>query len=348
MKSRTPDDPRRIELRHGAGGLATHELIKTLFLKHLGNPVLATGNDGARLEALATPDSGTCWVMATDAHVVTPLFFPGGNIGDLAINGTVNDLAMMGARALCVTVAFILEEGLPLLILEQVVESMALAARKAGVQVVAGDTKVVERGKADGLFIATSGLGHTLPGFAPKGDGARPGDHILLSGPIGDHALALMKAREPDAFDADFRSDTAPLNDLVLSLHDLNPGAIHVLRDPTRGGLGNTLNEIAHQSGVAMRLEESAIPVRPEVVAATEVLGLDPLYLANEGKLILICDPASSAAYLERLKAHPLGDQAAWVGEVLESGDALVSMRTPLGGYRLVDWLSGDPLPRIC
>lgn len=348
MSHQTPRRAGRIELRHGAGGRATAQLIEELFRHHLGNAILNAGDDGAILEAPGGGATQTRWVLATDAFVVSPLFFPGGSIGDLAVNGTVNDLAMMGAVPRYLTAAFILEEGLALEVLDQIVEDMALAAQKAGVQVVAGDTKVVERGKGDGLFISTTGLGMLPPGAMPSGRGARPGDRILISGTLGDHALALLRARNPETFRADFFSDTAPLHALVAELQKTAGDHLHVLRDPTRGGLGNTLNEIAQQSGVGLIINESSLPIRPAVAAATELLGLDPLYLANEGKLILMTDSAHAEDCLGTLKSHALGREARLIGEVVASARPCVILRTQLGGERLIDWLAGDPLPRIC
>ena len=338
----------RIEMTHGAGGRATMRLIRSLFQRHLSNPLLEQGDDGARLTDLPFDPEIEEWVVSTDAHVVSPLIFPGGDIGQLAVYGTVNDLAMMGARPVCITASFIIEEGLPLQLLDRLIASMSEAAKRAGVPVAAGDTKVVERGKGDGLFISTSGLGKAPRAFTPRGSNARPGDRILLSGSLGDHAMAMISARNPSAFKAQFLSDTAPLNELVLSLHEVGFGGIHVMRDPTRGGLGNCLNEIAEQSQVGIQIEESSLPIQPMVRAATELLGLDPLYLANEGKLILIVAPDDADPILEKLHQHPLGQDACKIGQVFEAEIPYVEMKTTLGGRRLVDWLAGEPLPRIC
>ena len=333
----------RVELAHGAGGRAMAQLIAELFQQHLGNVWLAQGDDGA----LLPPAGSGQLVMATDSHVVSPLFFPGGDIGCLSVHGTLNDVAMLGATPLWLSAAFILEEGLALADLARIVQSMAQAARAAGVPVVTGDTKVVERGKGDGVFITTTGVGVVAPGAALSGRRARVGDAIVLSGTLGDHGMAVMAARDPLAFSAPIASDTAALHTLVAAMQ-ASGAELHVLRDPTRGGLAATLNEIAQQSGVGMLLQESAIPIRPEVAAACEWLGLDPLCVANEGKLVAICAEADAPSLLQAMRAHPLGAQAALVGRVVEDRHGFVQMQTTLGGRRLVDWLSGDQLPRIC
>ena len=338
----------RVELAHGSGGRAMAQLIEELFMRHLDNGFLRQGNDGAVLPAptFHGKDGGRL-VMSTDAHVVSPLFFPGGNIGSLAVHGTINDVAMMGATPLWLAASFILEEGFPLADLARIVESMARAAKEAGVPVVTGDTKVVETGKADGVFISTTGVGVLAEGVTLSGDRARPGDAILLSGSIGEHGMAIMASRENLAFASAIVSDSAALHGLVATL--LATGAdIHCLRDPTRGGLATTLNEIARQSGVGMRLDESAIPVNPEVAAACEFLGLDPLYVANEGKLVAVVAATDAGRVLAAMRAHPLGAGAARIGEVIEDAHCFVQMTTALGGRRIVDWLAGDPLPRIC
>ncbi len=333
-----------IDLNHGAGGRAMAQLISDLFVREFANEWLAQGNDGAVLPALAP---GERPVLATDAHVVSPLFFPGGDIGSMAVHGTVNDLAVMGARPLYLTASFILEEGFPLADLARIVRSMAEASRQAGVPVVTGDTKVVEQGKGDGVFISTAGLGALPQGCNIGGAGARPGDCVLVSGSMGDHGMAILAQRESLSFESTICSDSAALNGLVDSLLAVVP-AVHVLRDPTRGGLATTLNEITRQSGVGMQLDEAAIPVTPQVAAACELLGLDPLYLANEGKLVVICAEADAQAALAALRAHPLGASAAVVGRVTEDVNGFVQMRTAFGGQRMLDWLSGEPLPRIC
>jgi hydrogenase expression/formation protein HypE len=333
-----------IDLTHGAGGRASAQLIADLFHHHLGNDYLGRGDDGAVLPA---PIFGEKLVMSTDSHVVTPLFFAGGDIGSLAVHGTINDVAVMGATPLYLAASFILEEGFPLADLARIVASMAAAARSAGVPVVTGDTKVVERGKADGLFITTTGIGTLPAGRDIGGARARPGDAILLSGTLGDHGMAIMSQRENLGFDAPIISDTAALNGLIANL--LATGAdIHVMRDPTRGGLATTLNEIAAQAGVGMLLQEPAIPVKPVVAAACEFLGLDPLYVANEGKLVCICPAESADRLLAVMRAHPLGTAAARIGEVIADERGFVQLVTALGGKRMVDWLTGDQLPRIC
>ena len=334
----------RIDMGHGAGGRAAAQLIEEIFLAAFDNPFLRQGNDGA---SLAIPQ-GSRLVMATDAHVISPLFFPGGDIGALSVHGTVNDVAMIGATPLYLSASFILEEGFPLVDLKRIVQSMAAAAREAGVAVVTGDTKVVEQGKGDGVFISTTGVGVLPPGISVSGRHARAGDVILLSGTIGDHGVAVLSQRESLAFETTIESDTAALHTMVADLMASVPGAVRVLRDPTRGGLATTLNEIARQSGVGMRLQEAAIPVKPQVDAACELLGLDPLYVANEGKLIAIVAPEAAEAALAALRAHPLGAEAARIGEVTTDPHHFVQMDTRFGGRRVVDWLSGEQLPRIC
>lgn len=333
-----------IDMSHGAGGKASAQLIEELFLPALDNPFLRQGDDGA---VLPLPSVGQL-VMATDGHVVSPLFFPGGDLGSLAVHGTLNDLAMMGAKPLYLSASFILEEGLPLADLQRIAQSMGQAARDAGVPVVCGDTKVVEKGKGDRLFISTSGIGIRPPGLAIGGSHARVGDVILLSGSIGEHGVAVLSQRESLTFETSIESDSAALHTLVADLLTAVPGAVHVLRDPTRGGLGNTLNEIARQSGVGMRLQEAAIPLQPQVEAACELLGLDPLYVANEGKLIAIVAAEAAEAALAALRTHPLGAAAARIGEVIDDPLQFVQMDTRFGGRRVVDWLSGELLPRIC
>ena len=335
----------RIDMGHGAGGRASAQLIEELFLAAFDNPWLRQGNDGAELGAALAP--GERLVMATDAHVVSPLFFAGGDIGSLAVHGTLNDVAMNGARPLYLAASFIIEEGFPLADLKRIVESMARAAREAGVPVVTGDTKVVERGKGDGVFISTTGVGALAAGVAVGGQNARPGDAILLSGSIGEHGVAIMSQREGLEFDTEIRSDSAALHGLVAAMLAAVP-ALRVLRDPTRGGLATTLNEIAGQSGVGMLLDEAAIPVLPQVEAACELLGLDPLYVANEGKLVAICAEQDAETLLAAMRAHPLGGGAVRIGTVLEDAHGFVQMQTRFGGRRVVDWLSGEQLPRIC
>ncbi|HYO27999.1 MAG TPA: hydrogenase expression/formation protein HypE [Azonexus sp.] len=333
----------RVEMAHGAGGRAMAHLIETLFARRLGNEWLAQGDDGAVLPA---PGEGRL-VMATDSHVVSPLFFPGGDIGCLAVHGTINDVAVMGAKPLWLAAAFVLEEGFPLGDLARIVDSMALAAKQAGVPVVTGDTKVVERGKGDGVFITTTGVGLLPFGRELSGRRALAGDAILVSGTLGDHGMAIMAGRDNLGFESPIVSDTAALHGLIEAL--LACGAeLHVLRDPTRGGLATTLNEIARQSGVGMLLQEKALPVNPLVAAACEFLGLDPLYVANEGKLVAICAENDAETLLSTMHRHPLGTQAAIIGSVHEDPQHFVQMATALGGKRIVDWLTGDQLPRIC
>jgi hydrogenase expression/formation protein HypE len=332
-----------VELTHGSGGRAMAQLVEEIFHRHLGNEWLAQGDDGA---VLPSPGEGRL-VVSTDGHVVAPLFFPGGNIGSLAVHGTINDVAVMGAMPLWLTAAFIIEEGFKIADLERIVCCMGESARGAGVPVVAGDTKVVERGKGDGLFIATTGIGVVPPGRELSGRRARPGDVILVSGSLGDHGMAIMAERESLGFASPIVSDSAPLHGLVEAML-ASGAAIRTLRDPTRGGVATTLNEIARQSGVGMMLEESALPVRPAVAAACELLGLDPLYVANEGKLVAICAENDAERLLAAMHCHPLGVDAAIVGHVQADDRHFVQMTTALGGRRIVDWLSGDQLPRIC
>ncbi|MDO9315408.1 MAG: hydrogenase expression/formation protein HypE [Burkholderiaceae bacterium] len=334
----------RIDMGHGAGGRAAAQLIEELFLQAFDNEYLRQGNDGA---AFDIPD-GHKLVMATDGHVVSPLFFPGGDVGCLSVHGTINDVAMCGARPLHLAASFIIEEGFPLADLKRIVDSMAAASREAGVPVVTGDTKVVEKGKGDGVFISTTGIGVVARGVAISGANARPGDVVLLSGTIGEHGVAVMSQRESLEFETTIASDTAALHTLVAAMLQVSSDGVRVLRDPTRGGLATTLNEIARQSGVGMLLVESAIPVLPQVDAACELLGLDPLYIANEGKLIAICAPEAAEAVLAAMRAHPLGGNAVRIGTVTEDAHHFVQMETRFGGRRVVDWLSGEQLPRIC
>ncbi len=332
----------RVLLDHGSGGRASHDLVAQLFIARFDNPLLGSLEDSAVFEL-----AGKRLAFTTDSYVVDPIFFPGGNIGSLAIHGTVNDLAMRGARPLYISCGFIIEEGLALSELEEVIASMDAAAREAGVQIVAGDTKVVPRGAADKLFINTAGIGLVEAGADISGHNARPGDAVLVSGTIGDHGVAVLSMREGLAFATQVESDSAPLNGLVAAL--LEGGLdVHVLRDPTRGGLATTLNEIAVSSSVAIRLFEERIPYRPAVIGACELLGLDPLYIANEGKCIVIlpAEQAERALALMRTQRH--GAEAALVGEVNAEPAGKVYMHTRIGGSRLVDMLTGEQLPRIC
>ncbi len=333
----------RIVMGHGSGGKMSHDLIARFFLPHFDNPALLAGDDAAALSL----DPHLKLAVSTDLHVVWPLFFPGGDIGRLSVCGTVNDVAMLGAEPVYLTAGFILEEGLEMTVLERIVHSMVEAAQEAGVSIVAGDTKVVQRGKADGLYITTAGIG-LIRGANPIGGAqARPGDAVLLSGPIGDHGIAVLAARGDLGFEIDIQSDVAPLNRLVAAM--LESGAeIHVLRDPTRGGLATTLNEIAIQSQVSVVLEETAIPVREPVAAACEVLGFDPLYVANEGKLVAFVAPQHVESLLAVMRRTRYGEQAVQIGVVQTSERGRVVMRTRLGSTRIVDRLSGEMLPRIC
>jgi hydrogenase expression/formation protein HypE len=331
-----------VDMTHGAGGRASAQLIEALFLRHFDNPALRQGNDQGVVDA---PPGRL--VMSTDGHVVSPLFFPGGDIGCLAVHGTINDVAMAGAIPLSLAAAFVLEEGFPLADLERIVISMAEAAHAAGVPIVTGDTKVVERGKADGVFITTTGLGVVPAGVNISGERARPGDAILLSGPIGDHGVAIMSKRADLGFGTEIRSDTAALHGLVAAMVAEVPD-IHCLRDPTRGGLATTLNEIARQAGVGMRIKETAIPVSADVAAACELLGLDPLYIANEGKLIAICAAEDAERLLAAMRGDEHGRAACVIGHVVADAHGFVQMETAFGGSRVVDWLTGEQLPRIC
>jgi hydrogenase expression/formation protein HypE len=333
----------RVDMGHGAGGRAAAQLIEELFLAAFDNEYLRQGDDGA---ALAIP-VGAKLVMATDGHVVSPLFFSGGDVGSLSVHGTINDVAMCGAVPLYLAASFILEEGFPLADLKRIVDSMAAASRAAGVPVVTGDTKVVEKGKGDGVFISTTGIGVVVAGVHVSGANARPGDAVLLSGTIGEHGVAVLSKRESLDFETTVASDSAALHGLVAAMLAASDG-VRVLRDPTRGGLATTLNEIARQSNVGMLLDEAAIPVLPQVEAACELLGLDPLYVANEGKLVAICAPEAADAVLAAMRAHPLGADAVRIGSVTEDPHRFVQMETSFGGRRVVDWLSGEQLPRIC
>lgn len=331
-----------VDMSHGSGGRAMAQLIEELFIRHLDNDLLRQAND----QALFEPPPGRL-AVSTDSYVISPLFFPGGDIGSLAVHGTINDVAMAGAKPLYLSAGFILEEGLLLADLERIVISMAAAARQAGTPVIAGDTKVVERGKGDGIFITTTGLGVVPASVRISGDRAEAGDRILINGSIGDHGVAILASRENLRFSTVIQSDSAALADLVAAMVQAVPD-IHCLRDPTRGGLATTLNELARQSGVGMLIRENAIPVKPSVKAACELLGLDPLYIANEGKLLCICPPDQAEALLAVMRRHPLGREAALIGEVVADPDGLVRMATGFGGHRIVDWLAGEQLPRIC
>lgn len=331
-----------VDMTHGGGGRAMADLIADLFQRHLSNPALDQGHDAAVFDV---PPGRL--VMSTDAHVISPLFFPGGDIGSLSVHGTLNDIAMAGAAPVSLTASFILEEGFPLADLERLVMSMAAAAQQAGVPVVSGDTKVVEKGKGDGVFITTAGVGVVPERVMISPKAARAGQAVLVSGTLGDHGVAILSKRENLEFETEIRSDSAALHHLVAEMISAVPG-ISVLRDPTRGGLATALNEIAHASGVGIALEEETIPLNPDVEAACEILGLDPLYVANEGKLICICDDQDADQLLDVMQSHPLGQAAARIGTVVEDADAMVTLQTSFGGSRVVDWLSGEQLPRIC
>ncbi|MCG3140928.1 MAG: Carbamoyl dehydratase HypE [Anaerolineae bacterium] len=332
----------KIVLGHGSGGKLSHDLIKTYFLPAFDNPALRAGNDAG----IVTLDA-TRLAISADSHVVAPLFFPGGDIGKLAVCGTVNDLAMMGATPLYLTAGFILEEGLDMTLLARVAESMRDAAREAQVQIVAGDTKVVQRGKADGLYISTAGVGVLRDGVNIHGANAQPGDAVILSGTLGDHGIAVLSARGDLGFDADIVSDIAPLNELVAAILETG-AALHVLRDPTRGGVATTLNEIAQQSNVGIVLREDALPIRPAVAAACEMLGFDPLYIANEGKLLAVVASQDAERVLRVLRAHKYGADAALIGIVQAEPRGRVLLKTSIGSARVVDVLMGELLPRIC
>ena len=331
-----------INLTHGAGGRVMAQLIDQLFLAEFDNEWLAQKND----QACFTISSGRM-VMATDAHVISPLFFPGGDIGSLSVHGTINDIAMSGAKPLYLSASFILEEGFPLVDLQKIVKSMAKAAKQANVAIITGDTKVVERGKGDGVFITTTGVGIVPEGIYISGDQAKPGDSVIVSGYIGDHGVAIMAHRNNLQFQTNIQSDTASLHELVSCMISCVPD-IHCLRDPTRGGLATTLNELALQSQVGLMIDESKIPIRSEVASACELLGLDALYVANEGKLIAICPPNDADKLLAAMRLHPLGLHAQIIGEVLTDPLHFVQLKTKLGGMRIVDWLAGEQLPRIC
>ncbi|MGY3033676.1 hydrogenase expression/formation protein HypE [Bradyrhizobium sp. USDA 4354] len=333
----------RVDLSHGSGGRAMAQLISGLFHQAFGNEWLARCNDQSAFDVAAGR-----MVMTTDGYVVSPLFFPGGNIGSLAVHGTINDVAMSGARPLYLSASFIIEEGFPFSDLKAIADSMGAAARNAGVYIIAGDTKVVERGKADGLFISTTGIGIVADGLDLSADKAKVGDRVLVSGSLGDHGVAIMSKRQNVAFETEVVSDSAALHNLVAVMVAAGGSGIRVMRDPTRGGLAATLNEIAHQSELGFRLQEASITVKPAVAAACELLGLDPIHVANEGKLVAIVAPDLADAVLAAMKAHPLGSDAADIGEAVADNRKFVQMATSFGGRRIVDWLWGEQLPRIC
>jgi len=329
-------------MSHGAGGRDMAGLIRDLFVRAFDNPHLSGEEDQA---VLSLPAGRLA--VSTDGFVVSPLFFPGGDIGTLAVNGTINDVAMGGAMPIGLSASFILEEGLPLADLQRVVASMAEASRAAGVPVVTGDTKVVERGKGDGVFITTTGFGQVREGVSISARNARPGDKVLVSGMLGDHGVAVMATRAGFDLETDIRSDCAALHTLVSALLDAAPD-VRLLRDPTRGGLAAVLNEIADASAVGIAIREAELPIRPAVAGACELLGLDPLYVANEGKLVAIVPPEAADRALAALRNHALGRDAAIIGDVRADGDRFVEMTTAFGGARIVDWIAGEQLPRIC
>jgi hydrogenase expression/formation protein HypE len=331
-----------IVLGHGGGGKLSADLVEHLFLPAFQNDALASLADGAALTL-----GGARLAFSTDSYVVRPLFFPGGSIADLAVNGTVNDLAMLGARPLFLSTGMIIEEGLPISTLGIVVEAMAAAARAAGVQIVTGDTKVVDKGHGDGVYINTSGIGMIPEGVHIAPQNARPGDVILVSGTLGDHGMAIMSMREGLEFESIIQSDSAPLNGLVSALLGVTPN-LHVLRDPTRGGVASALNEIARAAGVGINLEDRRLPVRAEVAAACELLGMDPIYVANEGKLLAIAPAEHADALLAAMRHHPLGKDAAVIGQVTAEHPGMVVSKPGIGGTRVVSMQIGEQLPRIC
>lgn len=334
-----------IVIGHGSGGQMSHDLICKYFQTKLGNQFLSQGNDAARI-SLSSAQNGS-FAMSTDSHVVSPLFFPGGDIGRLAIAGTVNDIAMLGAQPTYLTAGFILEEGFSIEPLTRIIDSMAVTCQEAGVCIVAGDTKVVEKGKADGMYINTAGFGLIPPDIAIGGQNAQPGDVVILSGTLGDHAIAVLQARGDLGFESNIKSDVAPLNHMVKSLLESSP-QVHTLRDPTRGGLATSLKEIACQSQVSILIEESALPVNTDVQIACEMLGFDPLYLANEGKVIIILPEKFADQALDALRNSAYGTNATRIGVVLNQEPGLVRLKTAYGTSRILDRLSGEILPRIC
>ncbi|MFO0845338.1 MAG: hydrogenase expression/formation protein HypE [Gemmataceae bacterium] len=335
--------PDHVLLGHGSGGRLTAELLERVFLPAFANEVLSALEDQATL----TLPGGERIAFTTDSFVVRPLFFPGGDIGKLAVHGTVNDLAVGGARPLYLSAAFILEEGLPLADLRRIIASMKEACAEAGVTLVTGDTKVVDRGKGDGVFVTTSGVGLVPAGRSLSVRSARPGDRVVVSGTVGDHGIAILSVREGLEFETELRSDTAPLHGLTGVMLEACP-SVRWMRDPTRGGLSSALNELAAASRVGVRLEEAAVPIRDEVRAACDMLGLDPLYVANEGKLVAVVPPGDADLLVETMRRHPLGRRAAVVGEVVAARPGMVTMKSVVGGERVVALLAGEQLPRIC
>jgi hydrogenase expression/formation protein HypE len=332
-----------IVMGHGGGGKLGNELVENLFLPAFRNPELENLGDAAVLDL-----GGNRLAMSTDSFVVQPLFFPGGSIGELAVNGTVNDLAVSGAEPKFLSASFILEEGFPLNQLAAIVQNMAAAAATAGVKIVTGDTKVVERGHGDGCYINTAGIGVLRPGIVVGPHRAQAGDAILVSGTVGDHGMAIMSVREGLEFESQIRSDCAALNGLIAEVLDAVGNAVHAMRDPTRGGLASTLNEIAQNSGVGMAIDEASLPVRPEVQSACELLGLDPVYVANEGKVVFFVAPEAADQVLAILRAHPLGRDAARIGRVTAEHPRMLVARTAMGSNRVIAIQIGEQLPRIC
>jgi hydrogenase expression/formation protein HypE len=332
-----------VQMAHGGGGKLSQQLIEGLVVPSFDNPSLAMLHDGAVLAV-----GSARLAFTTDSYVVRPLFFPGGDIGQLAVHGTVNDLAMCGARPLALSCGFILEEGLPMATLARVVESMRAAAKAAGVSIVTGDTKVVDRGKGDGIYINTAGIGLVAEGIEIDPRQARPGDAVILSGRVADHGIAILSVREGLEFESPIESDSAALHELVAELLARLGADVHVLRDPTRGGVASATNEIAAKARVGIRLDEPSIPVAEPVRGACELLGLDPLYVANEGKLIAIVAREAAESALDAIRAHPLGAEAAIIGEVVAERPGLVTVRSSIGGSRILDLLTGEQLPRIC
>jgi len=332
----------KILLDHGSGGKISHSLITDIMLPIFDNPILSQLNDGAIFDI-----EGKRLAFSTDTYVVDPIFFPGGNIGDLAINGTVNDIAMCGATPIYLSVGLVIEEGFPLADLEKILKEMSVAAEKAGVSIVTGDTKVVPKGAADKIFINTSGIGLISDGIDIAGNKACPGDKIILSGSIGDHGITVLTQREGMAFESSVRSDTAPLNHMVRRMLSVSKN-IHVLRDPTRGGVGTALSEIAEKSNIGIRIYEDKIPVKDEVAGICELLGFDSLYIANEGKLLAFVSPDQEEKVLEAVKEDEFGNDACVIGEVISDYPRKVLMQTRIGGTRIVDMLTGEQLPRIC
>jgi hydrogenase expression/formation protein HypE len=332
-----------IQLSHGSGGKMMGDLISKLFLWAFDNPLLNKLDDQAVFEI-----NGQRLAFSTDSFVVSPLFFPGGNIGELAVNGTVNDLSMSGARPLFLSAGFIIEEGFPLPDLKRIVEAMREAAKQAGVTIVTGDTKVVDKGHGDGVFINTAGIGVIEHAYKIGCDRILPGDAILINGALADHGMAILSKREGLAFEAPVTSDTAPLNRLVEKILQVGKESVHAMRDPTRGGLAAVLNEFAKASNVTLRLGEERLPVHPPVAGACEILGLDPLYVANEGKLVVVVAQNRAAEVLHAMRAPPLGQEAAIIGDVIDEKPARVIMRTKIGAWRIVDMPVGEQLPRIC